>query len=387
MKAMNFAALLDEFPREEMEKKIFSKTKGQVEEALSRAGQGSVDDFIALVSPAAEPFLEEMAKISFDLTRKRFGNNVNLFAPVYLSNECNNICTYCGFSYNNPLVRKTLNQVEMLKEIKALKKMGFDNVILLTGENAKRVGVPYFEEAVPLFKEHFSFVALEVQPLDEDDYAKLISLGLDAVLVYQETYDREKYKVFHPRGKKANFDYRLATPERLGNQKITKIGLGVLLGLDDWRVDSVFCAMHFNALKKKYWQTQFSISFPRLRPASKVQDEYETVTEKNLLQLIFAYRLLDEDLDLSLSTRESERFRDAVVAFGITSMSAGSKTNPGGYACAKESLKQFEISDERSPQEIVEMLKTKNLESVWKDWDREFLPKTKANANMNEVLS
>ncbi len=368
---MNFKSVLSQFSKKEIKSKIFSKTWKQVQEALNRAGQGSLDDFMALVSPAAEPFLDEMAKISFDLTRKRFGNNVNLFAPVYLSNECSNICTYCGFSYNNPLVRKTLEKKEMLKEINVLKKMGFDNLVLLTGENAKKVGVNYFKEAVPLFKKHFNFLALEVQPLDEADYATLIHLGVDSVLVYQETYDPEKYKIFHPRGKKANFDYRLATPERLGNQKITKMGLGVLLGLDDWRIDSSFCAIHFNFLKKKYWQTQFSISFPRLRPASHVRSQYEVITEKNLLQLIFAYRLFDEDLDLSLSTRESEKFRNAVVPFGITSMSAGSKTNPGGYACTEKSLKQFEISDERSPQEIVQMLKAKNLESVWKDWDRE----------------
>ncbi len=368
-----FHTILEKNNWSDIEKKINSITTKEVENSLKQVGQASVNDFLCFISPAAEPLLDEMASISFALTRKRFGNNINLFTPLYLSNECNNICTYCGFSYNNQVPRKTLTHSEIIQEIKAIKKNNFDNILLLTGEHNQKIGIKYFREVLPLFKKHFNFVALEVQPLNEEEYKELISLGLDAVYVYQETYNQKSYKLFHPRGKKSNFAYRLATPERLGNQKIHKIGLGILLGLANWRVDSFYCALHLDFLKRKYWQTQFSISFPRLRPASNVKNQYLEVSEKNLLQLIIAYRLFDENLDLSLSTRESPAFRDKTIPLGITTISAGSKTNPGGYANQEEkSLKQFEISDERSPSTIANMLKQKKLEPVWKDWDKHF---------------
>jgi len=208
-----------------------------------------------------------------------------------------------------------------------------------------------------------------VQPLDQDEYERLIPEGLNTVLVYQETYHQEDYKKHHPKGKKSNFHYRLDTPDRLGRAGIHKLGLGVLIGLEDWRTDSFYTALHLGYLERTYWQTKYSLSFPRLRPAEGMLPPKVEMSDRELVQLICAYRLLNEEVELSISTRESPAFRDHVVKLGITSISAGSKTNPGGYAVAPESLEQFEISDERSPAEIAAMLRRQGYEPVWKDWD------------------
>jgi 2-iminoacetate synthase len=348
---------------------IYSKTAGDVERALA-APRRSLEDLKALLSPAALPYLEQMAQLSHRLTLQRFGNTIQLYIPLYLSNECQNICTYCGFSLDNKIHRKTLNEAEILQEVKAIKAMGYEHVLLVTGEAWQTVGVDYFKAALQLVRPHFSHISMEVQPMDEAEYAGLIPLGLQSVLVYQETYHRADYKLHHPKGRKSNFDYRLETPDRLGRAGIHKIGLGVLIGLEDWRTDSFFTALHLQYLEKTYWQTRYSISFPRLRPCSGGLPPKVEMKDRELVQLICAYRLLDPDVELSLSTRESEHFRDHVIKLGITTMSAGSKTNPGGYASDLESLEQFEISDERSANAVASMLRRQGYEPVWKDWDR-----------------
>ncbi len=210
---------------------------------------------------------------------------------------------------------------------------------------------------------------MEVQPLEQSEYEELIEEGLNTVLVYQETYHKEDYKIHHPKGKKSNFNYRLETPDRLGIAGVHKIGLGILIGLEDWRTDSFFTALHLAHLEKKYWKSKYTISFPRLRPAEGIIEPKVIMQDKELVQLICAYRIFNEEVELSMSTRESETFRNNVIKLGITSISAGSKTNPGGYAVEKESLEQFEISDERSPQEIEKLIKSNGYEVVWKDWD------------------
>ncbi|MDN3670861.1 2-iminoacetate synthase ThiH [Echinicola jeungdonensis] len=364
----NFNELLEKYPAEELNQKIHQVSAEQVKAVLQKK-EKSLNDFLVMISPAAAPFLEEMAIQSRELTLQRFGNNMQMFAPLYLSNECQNICTYCGFSYNNKLPRKTLSDKEILKEVEVLKSMGFDHVLLVTGEANKTVGVDYLDHAIQVIKPHFANVSIEVQPLDQDEYERLIKSGLHSVLVYQETYHREAYKEYHPKGKKSNFDYRLETPDRLGRAGIHKIGIGSLIGLEDWRVDSFYTAMHLEYLEKKYWKTKYAISFPRLRPHSGGQEPKVAMNDRELVQLICAYRLFNPDVELSLSTRETEHFRNHVIKLGITSMSAGSKTNPGGYAVEKQSLEQFEISDERSPEKIAQLLKNSGYQPVWKDWD------------------
>ncbi|MEP3838211.1 MAG: 2-iminoacetate synthase ThiH [Algibacter sp.] len=346
---------------------INAKTKADVEMALA-SNKRNLEDFKALISPAAKPFLEQMAQMSRQLTKKRFGNTIQMYAPLYLSNECQNICTYCGFSLTNKIPRRTLTDNEILKEVEFLKKKGFDHVLIVTGEANKTVGVNYLNNAIKLVKPHFSNISIEVQPLEQNEYELLIENGLYAVLVYQETYHKNEYKKHHPKGKKSNFEYRLDTPDRLGKAGIHKIGLGALFGLEDWRADSFFTALHLKYLQKQYWKTKYSISFPRLRPHSGGLEPKVEMTDADLVQLICAYRLLDEDLELSMSTRESETFRNNIVHLGITSISSESKTNPGGYAVEPQSLEQFEISDERRTEAFTKMLKNQGLDVVWKDW-------------------
>lgn len=209
--------------------------------------------------------------------------------------------------------------------------------------------------------------------MDQHEYEELNKLGVNTILVYQETYHEENYKFHHPKGKKSNFAYRIETPDRLGKAEIHKIGLGVLLGLEDWRTDSFYCAMHLDYLEKKYWKTKYSVSFPRLRPYTGNLEPKVNISDKELVQLICAYRIFNEDVELSMSTRESETFRNNIIKLGITSISAGSKTDPGGYASGMEALEQFEISDERSPFEIADIIKKQGYEAVWKDWDESFI--------------
>ena len=363
----SFKDLFDTYNWDDTLASIFSKTEHDVLRALSNTKR-DLEDFKALLSPAAIPYLEQMAQLSRKLTKKRFGNTIQMYSPMYLSNECQNICTYCGFSMTNKIPRRTLTDAEILKEVAYIKSKGYDHILLVTGEANKTVGVDYFNNALQLIRSQFSNITIEVQPLLQDEYELLIENGLYAVLVYQETYHREEYKKHHPKGKKSNFDFRLDTPDRLGKAGIHKIGLGALFGLEDWRADSFFTALHLKYLQKTYWKTKYSISFPRLRPHSGGLEPKVEMTDPDLVQLICAFRLLDEDVELSMSTRESEVFRNNIVNLGITSISAESKTNPGGYAVAPESLEQFEISDERPTEDITAMLKNQGLDVVWKDW-------------------
>jgi 2-iminoacetate synthase len=364
----SFTNILESCSWDDTRASIYAKNSSDVEKALS-ATKRTLEDFKALVSPAASIYLEQMAQISQRLTLKRFGKIVQLYVPLYLSNECNNICTYCGFSYDNKVRRKTLSSIEIMQEVAAIKDMGYEHVLLVTGEDNHTVHVEYFKKALDLIRPHFSHVSMEVQPLDLEDYQQLTPYGLNTVLVYQETYHKEDYKKHHPKGKKSNFQYRLETPDRLGQAGIHKIGLGVLIGLEDWRTDCFFTAMHLTYLEKKYWQSKYSLSFPRLRPFSGGLKPKVEMSDRELVQLICAYRLLNEEVELSISTRESPEFRNNIINLGITSISAGSKTNPGGYAVEPETLEQFEICDDRSPDEIARVIVEQGYEPVWKDWD------------------
>jgi 2-iminoacetate synthase len=370
-----FEEIFDRYDWAAVTQRIYRKTAADVERALARTHR-DLEDFMALISPAAAPYLEEMAQLSQRSTQKRFGKVIQLYIPLYLSNECQNICTYCGFSYDNRIRRRTLTGEELLREAGAIREMGYEHVLLVSGEANHTVGVDYFIRALEVLRPHFSHLSMEVQPMDREDYSRLIEHGLNTVLVYQETYNRDDYQLHHPKGRKSNFGYRLGTPDRLGQAGIHKIGLGVLIGLEDWRTDSWFTALHLQYLERTYWKTKYSLSFPRLRPFEGEERERPyglqpkvEMKDRELIQLICAYRLLDEELELSLSTRESRVFRDHAMRLGITSMSAGSRTNPGGYMVDPGSLEQFEIDDERSPAAIVEMIRRQGYEAVWKDWD------------------
>lgn len=366
---MSFLTEYRRYTWEAMGERIHAKTGADVERALHKRGKRDLDDFCALVSPAAEPYLEPMAQLSYRLTRKRFGNTTQLYIPLYLSNECHNICTYCGFSIDNKIQRLTLDRDALMREVEQIKAQGFEHILLVTGEANRKVGVDYFAQVLDWIRPHFASITMEVQAMEQADYERLIGHGLNSVLLYQETYNNHTYKTYHPKGKKSNMDYRLETPDRLGRAGIHRIGIGALLGLEDWRLDSSFVALHLGYLDRRYWRTKYSISLPRLRPAAGCQSPNVVVSDRDFVQLICAYRIYNENVEISLSTRESPALRDHLLKLGITSMSAGSKTEPGGYAVESEALEQFEVNDERTPQEVAAMIRAQGFDPVWKDWD------------------
>ncbi len=366
---MSFVSTWQQHDFAEVSRRVATKTVADVRRALARPrGTLTLEDLAALLSPAAAPFLEEMAQLSHRLTVERFGRTMQLYAPMYLTNVCANICTYCGFSAQNRIPRKALNDAEILADAAVLKQHGFDHVLLVSGESS-RYGTAYFANALRLLRPQFSSLSLEVQPLETEDYTALGAAGLSAVLVYQETYDPVAYPRHHLKGPKGDVCYRLETPDRLGRAGAKKIGLGALYGLSDWRADSWFVGLHLRHLEKHFWRTRYSLSFPRLRPHEGGDIPVTPFSERDLVQAACAFRLFSPEVELSLSTRESDRFRNHAFRLGFTSMSAGSRTNPGGYTSAPDSLEQFAIDDERSPAEVAVFLRTHGYEAVWKDWD------------------
>lgn len=364
----NFEQEFRQYDWDIIKDKIYACTAKDVQQVLAKKKK-DLADFLVLLSPAASPFLETMAATSQAITQKRFGKTIQLYAPMYLSNECQNICTYCGFSMTNKIRRRTLTNAEILLEAMALKEIGVEHLLLVSGEANHTVGMEYFKNAIRILRPHFANISMEVQPLSKEEYQELHREGIYSILVYQETYHQEVYKKYHPKGKKSNFSFRLDTPDRIGKADIHKIGLGILLGLEDWRVDSFFNALHIDYLQKNYWKTKYSVSFPRLRPAEGIVEPNFVMEDRDLLQLICAYRVWNEDLEISISTRENEKFRDNIIALGATSMSAESKTNPGGYAVDKQSLEQFEISDERSMRTMRNIIKKAGYDPIMKDWE------------------
>ena len=350
--------------------RIADKNTADVRRALGRGRSSlSLDDLAALLSPAAAPFLEEMAQASHQRTVERFGRTMQLYAPLYLSNVCGNICTYCGFSAQNRVERLILDDEAILAEAAVLAKMGMQHVLILTGESP-RVGTDYLVHALRLLRPHFASLSFEVQPLAVDDYVRFGQEGMSAVMVYQETYDPVAYARHHLRGPKADMGFRLETPDRLGQAGVKKIGIGALYGLSDWRAEAWFVGLHLRYLEERYWRSRTSISFPRLRPHQGDDAlALSTFGERDLVQTLCAFRLFSQEVELSLSTRESARFRNHAFRLGITSMSAGSRTNPGGYAQNQSSLEQFSVDDSRSPTEVATFLRAQGYEPVWKDWD------------------
>lgn len=367
-----FSEEIKKYPWKETTGKIYKKTAGDVERALSK-NYLDVEDLMALLSPAAEPYLGTMAKMSRKYTQQRFGKVVSMYIPLYMTNVCNNFCVYCSFNHDNKINRVVLTDSQILDEMKAIKRMGdFQNLLLLTGEDRNSADIDYIERAVKMGKELFSNISIEVMPLKADEYKRLADAGLNGVVCFQETYNSERYKIYHPKGMKSKYEWRVNGFDRMGQANVHKIGLGVLVGLEDWRTDITMMAHHLRYLQKNYWETKYSINFPRLRPAkSGFQPNYE-MSDKQLAQCIFAFRIFDHDVDISVSTRERPLFRDKMIPLGVTSVSAGSMTDPGGYytyPVESVSTEQFHVSDERKPEEVVKAIKAQNYEVVWKDWD------------------
>jgi 2-iminoacetate synthase len=356
---------------DQLQQRIADATEDDVRMALGRKRTGP-EDLAALLSPAAEPFLPQMAALSAGITRQRFGRTTQVYAPLYLSNYCTNRCAYCGFSADNRIPRRRLTLEEAQAEAEILAGRGFRHILLVTGEAPKVVGCEYLEELAVRLRDDFAALSIEVQPLEQQEYARLFRAGITAVAVYQETYDRATYELVHLSGRKCNFDYRLDTPARAAAAGMREVGIGALLGLADWRTEGLALGLHLAWLRKNFWRTSFTVSFPRLRPAAGDFNPPVTVGEKNLSQLIFALRIFDHDVGLILSTREEARYRDGMIGLGPTRYSAGSCTSPGGYSCPEPEGEQFSVGDHRSLAQVSDALIAKGFDPVYKDWDKEF---------------
>jgi len=365
-----FSKELEKISWEKTTQNIYAKTEADVCQALTK-DHLTVDDFMALISPAAEPYIETMAQLSQQYTLKRFGKTISLFVPLYLSNSCRNHCVYCGFHASNPMKRIVLTEEEIVNEYKAIKKLApFENLLLVTAENPTVAGVSYLARALDLAKPYFSNLKIEVMPLRMEEYYELTMHGLNGVICFQETYNKERYNVYHPRGMKSDFDWRVNGFDRMGEAGVHSIGLGVLIGLEDWRTDMVLMAHHLRYLQKNYWKTKYSVNFPRMRVAENGGFQPNVLmSDREMAQLTFAFRIFDHDVDISYSTRESARFRNNMATLGVTTMSAESKTDPGGYYSYPKNLEQFHVSDERKAIEIVQALAQLGREAVWKDWE------------------
>ena len=363
-----FSEELKKYDWEEMTRRIASTTSTDVERALSK-DHLSIDDFMVLISPAASGYLEDMARKSQYHTRRRFGKTMSMYIPMYITNSCTNACVYCGFNRHNRFERVILTPDQIEDECKAIKDLApFDNLLIVTGENPYAAGTPYIEKALQIAGRYFNNLTIEVMPLSEEDYSRLTKAGLYGVVCFQETYHRENYKKYHPSGMKSDFEWRVNGFDRMGAAGVHKIGMGVLIGLEDWRTDVTMLALHLEYLRKKYWKTRYSVNFPRMRPSEGGFQPNVVMSDRELAQLIFAFRLFDNDVDISISTRETPHFRDHIASLGATSMSAGSKTEPGGYHTYPQALEQFSVSDERTPEEVAESLRSIGYEPVWKDW-------------------
>lgn len=344
-------------------------TAKDVKESLA-AETCSVDNFKALLSPAALPFLEEIAQKAQKETRKHFGNSVAIFTPLYIANYCENYCVYCGFNCHNKIKRAQLNAEEIEKEMQAIAETGLEEVLILTGESPNKSSVEYIGEACKIAKKYFKLIGLEVYPMDSKDYAYLHECGADFVTVFQETYNSDKYKTLHLGGRKRIFPYRLNAQERAIMGGMRGVGFAALLGLDDFRKDALATGMHAYLLQKKYPHAEIAFSCPRLRPIiNNDKINPKDVHEPQLLQIICAYRIFMPFASITISTRECERFRDNIIQIAATKISAGVNVGIGGHSQEEEKGdEQFEISDGRSVDEIYQMIEDNGMQPVMTDY-------------------
>jgi 2-iminoacetate synthase len=345
-------------------------TPADVDRAL-RADRRGLSELAVLLSAAGADRLEDMAQAAHRLTVQRFGRAIRLFAPLYLSNECVSTCTYCGFSAGNDIVRRTLSPEEVRAEADALVAQGFRHLLLVAGEHPRLIGRDYLVACVEALAPVVPELSVEIQVWDEVMYRRLVDAGCDGLVVYQESYDRGTYSEVHLKGKKRNYDWRLAAPDRGAAAGMRRLGIGTLLGLHgDWRAEALALGAHADALMHRWWRAEVSVALPRLKPAAGGYEPADPVGDTELAQLVCALRLCLPDVGITLSTREEPTLRDGLLRLGVTTMSAGSHTEPGGYAAPSDAEPQFAIADERSPAEVAAMLQGAGYDPVWKDWQR-----------------
>lgn len=374
----DITSLMAEWPAERVRAMVERSRPCDVEAAMACADSGgeiSLEDFAALLSPAARSFLEPMARQAQKLTRQHFGRTIALYAPIYLSNVCTADCLYCGFAANSgtKLKRVTLGPDALRAECEALAGEGFQTVLLVTGEAPAVVTTDYLAEAVGIAHEYFPSVSVEVYSMSQSEYARLVERGLEGVTLYMETYDRGRYGEVHRKGRKQDYAARLKSLHHAGAAGVRKLNLGVLLGLFDWRVDGFWCGLHARHLQKAWWRSGIAMSFPRLRHVPGRFSIPSPVSDAGLVQLMVSLRLLLPEAGFALSTREEPQLRDKLTLLGVTQLSAGSSTRPGGYAtCGEDTLQQFAIDDRRTVPEVARAVAAAGYDPVWKDFDRAF---------------
>jgi len=360
----------------------FNKTKTLLEVAQSATKADIIraidsqrldfEDFAVLFSPQMDKaLLKKLAQRSMELTRKRFGRAISLYIPLYYDNRCTNGCIYCGFNAKSDIVRKTLTFEEIVREADVIRKSKFKNILLLAGEHPESAEIGHLTKVIKkLHKMDFSCISIEIAPLEEEAYKALVDDShLDGMAVYQETYNPEIYDQVHAFGRKKNYEYRLATPERAARAGVPKISVGFLMGLNNFKQEAINLAQHLDYLQKYHWQSEYSLSFPRIRDAAGIRDEFETVENFDFIRTVCAFRLFFNETGMSLSTREFPEFRDYILPLGFTNTSAGSSTAPGGYTKDSYDSEQFHIEDPRTPVEITKVLKKRGFDPVWKDWE------------------
>jgi 2-iminoacetate synthase len=364
-----FADELAVLPMDELLRVAHEAGPARVKRALDTDPlERSLEDFAALLSPTAGELLETLATASRRLTLARFGRTMHMYAPMYLSNECLTTCGYCGFAKNLPVTRKTLTERDALEEVSHLLAQGFRSILLLTGEHERLTGVEFLERHLRLLAPLVPSLSIEVQVWGEEEYQRLESAGCEGVVIYQETYDPNRYAEVHLAGRKRNYRWRLLGPERAARAGMRRIGIGALFGLHhDWRYEALATAAHARFLMRRYWRSQVTVSVPRIRPSASGFQPRVVISDHDLTQLACAFRLFLPDVGLVLSTREAPALRDGLHRIGITHTSAGSQTEPGGYEHPGEAQEQFEIADHRSPAEVAESLREMGYDPVWED--------------------
>ncbi|MCF6094611.1 2-iminoacetate synthase ThiH [Microaerobacter geothermalis] len=346
---------------------FFQSVSYQDVERTLRKERLNENDFLTLLSPAAESFMEEMAVRAHQITVQHFGKTILLYTPLYLADYCVNHCVYCSFSINNPFPRKKLSMSEIEEEAKEIAKTGLKHLLILTGESKIHTPLSYITDSVNILINYFPSISIEINPLDTEEYAELVENNVDGLTVYQEVYNEEVYREIHLKGPKRNYQYRLDSPERGCQAGFRSVNIGALLGLDDWRKEAFFTGMHANYLQNKYLDTEISISLPRIRPHLGSYQPKCIVEDKNLVQIMLALRLFLPRAGITLSTRESAKLRNHLIYLGVTKMSAGSSTVVGGHTL-DHGTSQFEISDKRDVKEIREYLYQIGYQPLFKDW-------------------
>jgi 2-iminoacetate synthase len=366
---MSFYETITKFEEFDFDGYFSRVTDRDVERSLDRDHLGW-QDLLNLLSEKAQDYLEPMARKANRTTIQYFGRTIQLYVPLYISNYCSNECIYCGFNRTNRISRKKLTFEEIEVEARAISETEMKHILVLTGEAPDITPLAYIEDAVAIIKKRFPSVSIEVFPMEEDGYRRLKTAGVDGMTLYQEVYDREIYRKVHLSGKKADYRFRLDGPERAAKAGLRTVSVGALLGLGEKRREAFFSAMHARYLEDNYLSTEIGLSLPRINPAEGGFQPYDVVDDKTFVQFLMAYRLFMPRSAISISTRERAEMRDHLMFLGATRLSAGSRTDVGGYTEPETaSTAQFDISDVRNVAQTIQAIRDKGLQPVFKDWE------------------